>query len=372
MKVDLIIGTRPEAIKLSPVARIMRNYPGFEPRVILTGQHEEMVEDLPEFFDVPVHNRMKCMSAGQSLNSLSSKLLLSLETHFKDDRPDVVLVQGDTTSAFMGALAAYYAQIPVCHVEAGLRTNDIYSPFPEEVNRAAIARIARLHFAPTEQAMSVLKKEGVEGVHLVGNTVIDAAKFAQMRTQTVPEHMPFQTSAERKTVLITAHRRETLGNGLKAICTAIATLHEQHEALDFVFPMHLNPAIRTLVQQELGALERVQLCEPLSYPQMITAMDQAWLLLTDSGGLQEEAPSFDLPVLVLREKSERMEGVEAGGALLCGTATDAIMREVERLITTPTAYDAMAKAINPYGDGKAAMRITEIIKHTFSTHQEIA
>ena len=372
MKVDLIIGTRPEAIKLCPVARIMRNYPGFEPRILLTGQHEEMVAGLPEFFDLSVYHQMKCMSTGQSLNALSSKLLLSLEAHFKADRPDVVLVQGDTTSAFMGALAAYYDQIPVCHVEAGLRTHDIYSPFPEEVNRASIAKIAQLHFAPTTNALEVLKGEGIKGAHLVGNTVIDAAKFAQMRTQTVPEKLPFETSSTQQTVLITAHRRETLGSGLKNICSAIKELHEKHPTLDFVFPMHLNPVVRSTVKEELGSLDRIKLCEPLSYSQMIAAMDQAWLLLTDSGGLQEEAPTFDLPVLVLREKSERMEGVEAGGALLCGTSTEVIVREVEHLLTSYSAYDNMANANNPYGDGKAAMRITEIIKHSFSTHQEIA
>lgn len=367
MKVDLIIGTRPEFIKLSPVARIMRNYPGFEPRIILTGQHTDLLDGLPSFFNVDIHQELAVMVQGQSLSALSSKLLLALEKQFETDRPDLVLVQGDTTSAFMGALAAYYQQIPVCHVEAGLRTHDIYAPFPEEVNRAAIAQIAQVHFAPTKQALTTLTSEGKQQTHLVGNTVIDAALFAQMRNRVEPVDLPVMIDETKKWVLVTAHRRESHATGLSAICEAIRQLHASHKDLAFLMPMHANPIVRETLQSALQHLERVHLTEPLSYPQMIAAMDKAWLLMTDSGGLQEEAPTFHLPVLVLREKSERMEAVASGSAILCGTSTTKLVAEVTRLMADEQAYITMQTAPNPFGDGKAAMRITEIIKHAFQT-----
>ncbi len=367
MKVDLIIGTRPEFIKLAPVARIMRNYPGMQPRIILTGQHTDLLGGLPDFFDLEIHQALEVMSEGQTLGALTSKLLTGLEQQFTDDPPDVVVVQGDTSSAFMGALAAYYQKIPVCHVEAGLRTHDIYSPFPEEVNRAAIAQIAHVHFAPTQRALEALFAEGKLTAHLTGNTVIDAALFAQMRHRINAVELPVDLDPTKKLILVTAHRRESHESGLSNICSAIRTVHNNHPEVEFVLPLHSNPVVKEVISAALSNLERVHLTPPLSYPQMIAAMDQAWLLMTDSGGLQEEAPTFHLPVLVLREKSERMEAVESGSALLCGTVSRKLVEEVERLLEDKEAYKAMALVANPFGDGKAAMRITEIIKHTFKT-----
>jgi len=365
MKVDLIIGSRQEFIKLAPVARIMRNYPGVDPRIILTDQHTDLLNGLPEFFSLEIHTILKVMAEGQSLAVFTSKLLLALEKQFQEDKPDVVLVQGGTTSAFIGALAAYYNGIPVCHAEAGLRPNDLYSPFPEEVNRAAIEQIAQLYFAPTERALQTLQLEGKTATHLVGNTVIDAALFAQMRHRLQAAALPVKLDKFKKLVLVTLHRKESPDSGLGHICAAIQTLHNTRPELEFLLPTHSNLVVKEVISNALADLERVHLTPPLSYPQMITAMDQAWLLMTDSEGLQEEASAFHLPILVLREKSEHIEAVESGSAVLCGASTEKLVEEVERLLTDAEAYKAMSLATNPSSDGKAAMRITEIIKHTF-------
>jgi UDP-N-acetylglucosamine 2-epimerase (non-hydrolysing) len=366
VKIDLIIGTRPEAIKLAPVYRVLKHYPNLTPRTLVTGQHDELMRGIAEAFDLPLEQHLNTLEKGQSLAQLSARLLTALSEHFNADRPDLVIVQGDTSSAFFGALAAYYAKIPVAHVEAGLRTGNRYAPFPEEFNRRGIAQIAELHFAPTQEAFRRLRAEQIEGIHLTGNTIVDAVQY--MRTKSKGSHPAFSRGEEipeKKRILVTAHRRESAEGGLQAICDALKTMVTRHDDVEIRFPMHLNPQVRETIQSALGGVDRVQLLEPLSYPEMIGEMEQAWLLMTDSGGLQEEAPEFNLPTLVLRDETERREAIEAGTALLVGTDEERILNAFEDLYTHADRYAEMTEAVNPFGDGQAAVRIAEIIAHTF-------
>lgn len=331
-----------------------------EPRILFTGQHLEMLEGIADPLDLDAYHRLTVMKKGQSLNELSASLLTALQGYFEKDRPDLVVVQGDTTSSFMGALAAYHQKIPVVHVEAGLRTGDNYAPFPEEVNRKGIAQIAELHFAPTRKAFDQLKSEGHTSVHLTGNTVVDAIQ--KMRQKMASESM----NEDTKQILVTTHRREAEEQGLRSICKALKQIATANNDVLIKLPMHLNPMVRKVIQEELSDAPRIDLVEPLSYPEMVKALERSWLLITDSGGLQEEAPAFNLPVLVLREKSERMEAVEAGSAILCGTDEKRIVTAFEKLYQDQNEYDKMASAPNPFGDGLAGIRITEIIAHHFS------
>ncbi|MCH2198295.1 MAG: UDP-N-acetylglucosamine 2-epimerase (non-hydrolyzing) [Flavobacteriales bacterium] len=362
MNIDLIIGTRPEAIKLAPVYRRLKTYPGMEPRIVFTGQHDELMKGIPSAFGISPDFQLDVMRKGQSLAALTGRLLTALDEHNQDNKPDLVLVQGDTTSAFVGGLAAYYHKIPVGHVEAGLRTEDIYAPFPEEFNRRGIGQLATVHFAPTPRAFQLLKQEGHEEVHLTGNTVVDAIQFMREKISDTPVDLPFSIPSAQKMAIVTVHRRENHGEGLKSICKALQTINATHSDLHLVLPVHLNPEVREVIHRELGNRERIHLIEALSYPEMVAALDQAHLLITDSGGLQEEAPAFGLPTVVLREKSERMEAVEQGIATLVGNDEEKIIQAVDRAFRRNTSASEM---VNPFGDGLASMRIADIIAHLF-------
>lgn len=364
VKIDLVIGTRPEAIKMAPLYAVLQEMPGIEPQLVFSGQHRELMAGMGSLFDIQSSVALDVMTKGQSLAQLSARLLEAFDAHFGHTKADLVLVQGDTSSASMGALAAYYHRIPVAHIEAGLRTDDRYAPFPEEMNRRMIAPIAELHFAPTKKAFDRLKAEGCEGVHLTGNTVVDAVKQAMENLQL--QARPLGSPIGKKRILVTAHRREAIDGGLEELARALRDLVKKYEELEVLFPLHLNPAVRQPLQKILKNQSRIHLVEPLTYREMMVAMADSYLLMTDSGGLQEEAPAFRLPVLVLREKTERMEAVEAGSAILCGTSYERITKAVDGLLEHPERYRAMQGAPNPFGDGLASYRIAEIISHHFS------
>jgi len=367
MKIDVVIGTRPEAIKLAPVVHALNNYGGFTVRTIFTGQHTALMDGIEKLFDLRPDLTLDSMRASASLNELNARLLVQLGESFSACRPDVVVVQGDTSSAFYGALAAYNEQIPVAHVEAGLRTGDRYAPWPEEVHRSALARIAELHFAPTKKAFDQLKSEGCTNVHLTGNTVVDALEWIRANHRPAQQNKPL-----RKQILVTVHRRESFDGALEHIFRAIRHVVDMHEDVEVLFPVHLNPVVQDATQQYLADHDRITLCPPLNYLEMVHAMESSYLLLTDSGGLQEEAPSFRLPTLVLREKTERTEALDAGVAQLCGTQFEAIVDAASRLISDPMAHAAMRSGSNPFGDGLAAIRIVEILVHHFAPNPEMS
>ncbi|RMG37271.1 MAG: UDP-N-acetylglucosamine 2-epimerase (non-hydrolyzing) [Gammaproteobacteria bacterium] len=355
MPVMLIFGTRPEAVKMAPVIRALQRHPRLRPVVCLTAQHRSMLDQVMDFFSLSADHDLNLMQPGQSLNTLAGSVLQALAPVFQQERPAAVLVQGDTTSTFCGALAAFHERIPVGHIEAGLRTGDFTAPFPEEMNRVLTTRLARWHFAPTGRNRDNLLAEGVpsERIHVTGNTVIDALLWARERVA------PPQ-GFDRPFVLITGHRRESFGAGFESICRAIAQLADTHPALDFVYPVHLNPQVQEPVRRLLGELPNVRLLEPLAYPEFVALMDRALFILTDSGGVQEEAPSLGKPVLVMRETTERTEGLE-GGVRLVGTSVGRIVAESERLLNDPPHYRRMAEAANPYGDGHAAECIVAVL-----------
>ncbi len=370
MRLEIVIGTRPEAIKLAPV--VLAALPGtsLSPRVCLTAQHREMVDQVLDVFGIRPDVDMNVMQPGQGLAELTSRLVARLGDHFSQVKPAMVMVQGDTTTAFCAALAAFYERIPVAHVEAGLRTWDKAAPFPEEVNRQLISRIADLHFAPTGQSKDNLLREKVapDSVIVVGNTVIDALLLARKRVlqlsandvsplSTLESVVPGVHSSNRGMILITGHRRENFGGGFEAICRAIRVLAERYRDVLFVYPVHLNPNVREPVHRILGGSENIHLIDPLPYLQFVAMMDRSTLILTDSGGIQEEAPSLGKPVLVMRDTTERPEGVEAGTARLVGADDGRIVAEVSRLLDDEAAYAAMAARSNPYGDGHASERI---------------
>lgn len=366
MNIDLIIGTRPEAIKLAPVITALRRLQRANVRTIFTGQHRELMSGIDEAFDLRPDVELHVMRPTDSLAALTARLITELHSCFlsRPNRPDAVIVQGDTTSAFAGALAAYYLQIPVGHVEAGLRTDDRFSPFPEEFNRRGIAQLATWHFAPTQRAYDRLIGERHAHVFLTGNTVVDATLSVCEKWRIQPSAGQAQKTELRK-ILVTAHRREGLDGGIANICQALRELVSRFEDIEIHFPMHMNPSVRGIVERELFGVERIRLSAPLTYREMLTALSESHLLLTDSGGLQEEAPTFRLPTLVLRDKTERMEAIDAGVAILCGTDTDAIVLEATRLLSDPKAHAAMQSTNNPFGDGKAAERIAKILSDAF-------
>lgn len=366
MKILLVIGTRPEAIKLAPVYRALRDRSEISTQLVLTGQHREMVHGVLELFDVRPDIDLDVMQARQTLISLSAEVTTGLARVIKDQSPDVILVQGDTTSAMIAGMLGFYAGCRVGHVEAGLRTGNLTAPFPEEFNRRVLTLGAHWHFAPTEAAATNLRLEGIKrNVHVVGNTVIDAA--LQMATRLTPgkkaimAQMPFLSDPARKTVLITIHRRENIGEPMIGIARAISALSDLHPSTDFVIPVHPNPAVGSIIRPILTGIENVHLITPLDYDQMIHVISKSHLILTDSGGIQEEAPAFDVPVLVLRNESERMEGVEAGCSRLVGTESANILAESQRLLTNPALHATMAKSINPYGQGRASSMIAQIL-----------
>jgi UDP-N-acetylglucosamine 2-epimerase (non-hydrolysing) len=357
-RVTIVLGTRPEAIKLAPVIQAFQACDRLQTRVVLTGQHREMVQQVMELFGLRADQDLNLMAPRQTLTHVTCAALQGLRDDFQAFPPSLVLVQGDTTTAFAAALAAFYEQIAVGHVEAGLRTDNLYDPFPEEANRRLISQIAQLHFAPTARSEANLQASGVVGrVMVTGNTVIDA--LLHMAEQAGPlTDLPLDWSGQR-VLLATVHRRENWGERLALIADGMLRVLDSHPDTALLLPLHRNPTVREPLQALLGDHPRVVLTEPLDYDRLVAAMKGCTLLLTDSGGLQEEAPALGKPVLVLRRTTERPEAVDAGTARLVGTDPATIAAEASRLLDEPQAYDAMARAVNPFGDGQASQRILE-------------
>lgn len=365
MKLLFILGTRPEAIKMAPLILQAKADPFFCVRICVTGQHQEMLYQVLDFFGISPDHDLKVMRKDQTLFDVTADILKGLETVLHREKPDLVFVQGDTTTAFVGALAAFYLQIPVAHLEAGLRSFQRYSPFPEEMNRILAGHLAEHHFAPTAKALENLGREGiVRNVHNVGNTVIDGLILAleniKKQDSFFQQHFSW-LDKDRKLILVTGHRRESFGEPFENICRALRDISDQHD-VEIVYPVHLNPNVRKPVFDMLRDRENIHLIEPLSYPYLVWLMERSYLILTDSGGIQEEAPSLGKPVLVMREVTERTEGIEAGTCKLVGTDRSRIVAEADILLRDASAYEAMAKTVNPYGDGHSSERIVSIIK----------
>lgn len=381
-KVLLVFGTRPEAIKMAPLVKEFQKHPcDFKTEVCVTGQHREMLDQVLHIFDIVPDYDLNIMKQGQDLYDVTSRVLLGMRDVLKDVAPDFVFVHGDTTTSTTAALAAFYQQIPVAHVEAGLRTHNIYSPWPEEMNRQLTGRIASCHFSPTLLSKQNLLKENVDEQHILvtGNTVIDALYWVvdkintdqTLKTPLVNQLQKFgydvsRLSGDKKLVLITGHRRENFGDGFIHICEAIKTLSQKYPDVDFVYPMHLNPNVRRPIHEVFGEhldnLDNMFFIEPLEYLSFVYLMEKSYIVLTDSGGIQEEAPGLGKPVLVMRDTTERPEALTAGTVKLVGTDYDKIVNHVSELIDNPEAYNLMSKAVNPYGDGKACSRIVNFLK----------
>jgi UDP-N-acetylglucosamine 2-epimerase (non-hydrolysing) len=365
MRVLSIFGTRPEAIKMAPVVRQLTHTRGVESLVCVTAQHREMLDQVLALFDLQPDIDLNLMQPDQSLAELTAAVFTHLDPVLSDLRPDWVLIQGDTTTVMATALLAYYHRIQIGHVEAGLRTGDKWQPFPEEINRHIAGVLADLHFAPTEWARHNLLQENIPDVRIVvtGNPVIDALQWvAQQPFDIQTLNIPALMQPEIDLVLVTAHRRENFGQPLKNICLALRQLAERYrERIHLVYPVHLNPNVQKPVHRMLGGIPNISLLPPLDYLPLVHLLKRARLVLTDSGGLQEEAPSLGVPVLVMRQKTERPEGIEAGTVRLVGTDTERILSEATRLLDNPQAHAEMAQAINPYGDGHAAERIVQAI-----------
>lgn len=364
-RIGIILGTRPEAIKLAPVIQVFQNSPDFELQVILTGQHREMVEQVMKLFKLKADWNLEIMQRQQSLSEITCRSLQGLEALFQEQTLDFVIVQGDTTTAFAATLAAFYQKIPVGHVEAGLRTDNLFNPFPEEANRRLISQLTQLHFAPTNLAVENLQSSGVLGeIHLTGNTVIDA--LLNVAATKPVCHIPGLDWHQYRTILATVHRRENWGEPLQDIAESFLQILEQFPDTALLLPLHKNPIVREPLQKLLGNHPRIFLTEPLDYAELVGAIERSHLILTDSGGLQEEAPSLGKPVLVLRDTTERPEAVTAGTAKLVGTQTENIVAAASELLSNPAAYTKMATAINPFGDGHAAERILQLVKNYLS------
>ena len=367
-KVLVIFGTRPEAIKLFPVVRVLSARKNIETLTCVTAQHREMLDQVLTIADIVPDFDLDVMRADQNLDELTARLLTGIGGVLDKIKPDRVVVQGDTATAMCGALAAYYRKIPVSHVEAGLRSYNIYHPFPEEVNRKIIGTIADQHFAPTEISAAALRKENVSGeqITITGNTVIDALLMTAEKTGTdiiVDSKLTeiFNRYAKKKIIGVTSHRRENFGDGLTNIAAALRDIASRDDVA-LIFPVHLNPNVRAIMNDALGDLDNVAMIEPLDYPNFVALLKHSHFMLTDSGGVQEEAPALGKPVLVMRDTTERPEGVVAGTAKLVGTDRSVILREAVRLLDDSAHYDAMAKAHNPFGDGHASEKIANIIE----------
>ncbi len=354
-----IFGTRPEAIKMAPVIQELRRHPEIETKVCVTAQHREMLDQVMGLFHLKADYDLNIMAQGQTLYDITGRVLRGLQEVFAKERPDCVLVHGDTTTTFTAALAAFYAQIPVGHVEAGLRTGNLLSPFPEEANRQLTGVLARYHFAPTETARANLLRENKKGenIYVVGNTVIDALLATVKKDYTFEDKEIEQIEEHKRVILVTTHRRENLGAPMHHVYRALRRLVDDIPDTEIVFPVHRNPLVREAVAEELEGHDRIHLVEPMEYEPFTNLMARSAIVLTDSGGIQEEAPSLGKPVLVLRDTTERPEAVEAGTVALVGTDEEAIYETAHRLLTDEAAYRQMAEAVNPYGDGKAAARI---------------
>ena len=372
IRIMSVFGTRPEAIKMCPLVQELANREGIESLCCVTAQHRQMLDSVLEVFQVKPDWDLDIMTPRQTLSTITSKCLTGMDAAIDALEPDMILVHGDTSTTFAGALSAFYHQVPVGHVEAGLRTYDKYSPFPEEMNRKLVSAIADLYFCPTANNRANLEREGItEGLFVTGNTVIDALKT------TVREDYRFSTDelnhlpyGEKKIVLVTCHRRENYGEPMRSIMLALRQIAEENREVELVYPVHLSPVVREAVDTSLRGAPRVHLIDPLPADEMHNLMARSYLVLTDSGGLQEEAPALGKPVLVMRRETERPEAVAAGTVKLCGVVQDDIVTMAERLIRDKSAYDAMAHAVNPYGDGQACRRIADAIEWKFGLRPE--
>ncbi|RJG51638.1 UDP-N-acetylglucosamine 2-epimerase (non-hydrolyzing) [Motilimonas pumila] len=373
IKVLSVFGTRPEAIKMAPLVHKLNEAEGIDAKVCVTAQHREMLDQVLNLFEIEPDFDLNIMKPGQTLYDVTANILSGLKPVLEEFKPDIVLVHGDTSTTLSTSLAAYYQQIPVGHVEAGLRTGNIYSPWPEEGNRKLTGAIAELHFAPTDTSKQNLLNEGIkqESIATTGNTVIDALFLIKDKLEkdedlnaTLASRFP-ELDATKKLILVTGHRRESFGGGFERICEALVEIATEHPESQVLYPVHLNPNVREPVNRILKGVDNVHLIEPQDYLPFVYLMNQANIILTDSGGIQEEAPSLGKPVLVMRDTTERPEAVEAGTVKLVGTNKATIISEVQSLLTNETQYQAMSKAHNPYGDGKACDRIIEKIKQHF-------
>ena len=371
MKVLTVFGTRPEAIKMAPLVHALARDPDFDAKVCVTAQHREMLDQVLNLFSIVPDYDLNIMRPGQGLTEITCRILEGLKPILESFRPDVVLVHGDTTTTIAASLAAFYQRIPVGHVEAGLRTGDLSSPWPEEANRTLTGHLALYHFAPTENSRHNLLRENVADKHIfvTGNTVIDALFWVRdsvLNNPSLEEELasryPFLDN-NKKLILVTGHRRESFGLGFEHICHALAEIASQHDDVQIVYPVHLNPNVSEPVNRILGHVENVTLIEPQDYLPFLWLMNRAWLILTDSGGIQEEAPSLGKPVLVMRDTTERPEAIEAGTVRLIGTDSQRIVEEVSRLLYDNDAWQAMSRAHNPYGDGQACGRILHALKN---------
>jgi len=367
-KIITIFGTRPEAIKMAPLIKELEKREEIESKVCVTAQHREMLDQVLELFDIKPDFDLNIMETKQTLTGITNKVLEGLEEVFKEEKPDMILVHGDTTTTFAGSLAAFYQQIKVGHVEAGLRTFNKYFPFPEEMNRKLTGSLADLHFAPTKGSKENLLREGIKenDIYITGNTVIDAMKH------TVEENYIFENDElndidfSKKVIMITAHRRENWGEGIQNICIALNKIVEENSDVELIYLVHLNPVVKDVVFERLGGKDRIHLLSPLDTKETHNLMNKSFMVMTDSGGLQEEAPHLGKPVLVLRDVTERPEAVEAGTVKLVGTDIEQIVNEANELLRNPEAYFKMSKSINPYGDGIASKRIVEAILKYFN------
>lgn len=372
-KLLFIFGTRPEAIKMLPLALYVREHltKEFDAKICVTGQHKEMLAQVLDFFEVVPDYDLKIMEPGQDLYDVTSRILLGLKKVLNEEKPDCILVHGDTTTTMASSLAAYYQKIPVAHIEAGLRTNNKYSPWPEEMNRTIAGCISKYHFAPTNQSAENLKKENIKDhVYVVGNTVIDALLFAinkmnsdkVLNQQLTEKFNALGINVTKKIILITGHRRENFGDGFINICEAIHKLAVNFPDVDFVYPVHLNPNVQQPVYKILGGLNNIKLIEPLDYQPFVFLMSKSFIILTDSGGVQEEAPSLNKPVLVMRDTTERPEALATGAVKLVGTNKDKIIDELTDLLQNKDSYAKMINTINPYGDGTTSKKILSHLK----------
>ncbi len=365
MKVLLLFGTRPEAIKMAPLVKAFEKEEDIETLVCVTAQHREMLDQVLSVFKLKPQYDLNLMKHGQSLSEITSRVLEGVESVLKKEKPDLVLVHGDTTTTLAGALAAFYQQIPVGHVEAGLRSGNIYSPYPEEMNRMLASRLASIHFAATEGNVQNLLSEGIEAekIHKTGNTVIDALLSVVQPDYEFSNPILNQLDVQnRKIIVVTAHRRENLGNPMVHIFSAIKEIVDLHEDVEVVFPVHMNPKVRDLAGSILSGHDRIHLIDPLTYEPFANIIAKSYLVLTDSGGIQEEAPALGKPVVVLRTETERPEAVEAGTVAIAGVEKKAIVELTNRLLTDKAFYNQMSGAVNPYGDGKACERIVKIVR----------
>ena len=364
LKVMSVFGTRPEAIKMAPLALELQSRPEIESLICVTAQHREMLDSVMSCFGLSADYDLNIMGKNQTLTDVTTRALTGLEACFKEAEPDLVLVHGDTSTTFSAALAAFYAKIPVGHVEAGLRTYDRYSPYPEEMNRCLVGRLATLHFAPTAKNADNLHKEAVTGdIFVTGNTVIDAMKYTIGDGGFTSDELK-GIDFSKRVIAMTCHRRENYGEPMQNIFSAVRDIAIAHPEVEIVYPVHLSPVVRNAAHGILDGISNVNLIEPLDAMDMHRLMDKSFMVMTDSGGIQEEAPSLGKPVLVMRKETERPEAVQAGTVKLCGVERDDIFRDAEELLTSSDAYQRMAKAVNPYGDGHACERIADAIIYT--------